>query len=138
MSAVNKYAKPVPMPDEASMPFFEGAKAHKLMIQKCADCGVPIWPVKPRCDNCFSANVNWSEASGRGTLYTFTLMHQLYHPGFEAELPYNVSVIDLEEGLRITSNIVGCANSDLKIGMAVEVVFEDITDEISLPKFRPA
>src|SRR4051794_19153510 len=100
MSNSNQYAKPVPVPDEASKPFFDGAKEHKLMIQKCSDCGVPIWPVKPRCDNCFSANIDWSEASGKGTLYTFALMHQLYHPGFESELPYNVSVIELKEGLR--------------------------------------
>lgn len=133
-----QYKKPIPVPDEASKPFFEGARQHKLMLQKCSSCGVAIWPVKPRCDNCFSVEIDWVEASGKATLYTFTLMHQLYHPGFEAELPYNVSIVELAEGLRITSNVVGSPNAELKIGMPLEVVFEDISDQISLPKFRPA
>lgn len=137
MSLPNSYNKPLPVPDEASKPFFDGAKQHKLMIQKCSNCGVAIWPVKPRCDNCFSPDLQWIASSGKATLYSFTLMHQLYHPGFEAELPYNISIVELEEGLRMTTNIVGCDNSALKIGMPLEIIFEDITDELSLPKFRP-
>jgi uncharacterized OB-fold protein len=82
--------------------------------------------------------VNWVQASGKGTLYTFALMHQLYHPGFAAEVPYNIVQVDLEEGLRITSNVVGCSNDDLQIGMPLEVTFDDITDEVTLPRFKPA
>ena len=97
-----------------------------------------MWPVKPRCDHCFSADVTWVQASGKGTLYSFVLMHQLYHPGFASEIPYNIAQVDLEEGLRIISNVVGVPNDALQIGMALEVTFEDVSEEVTLPKFRPA
>ena len=135
---VETYKKPIPVPDEATRPFFEGAKRHELMLQRCTACGMTMWPVKPRCINCFSPKIEWAQASGRGTLYTFTLMHQVYDPGFADEIPYNVSVVELEEGVRFTTNVVDCPNAELRIGMPLEVTFEDITDEISLPKFRPA
>ena len=107
------------------------------MIQRCTTCGTVIWPVKSRCDNCLSPTVTWVQASGKATLYSFVLMHQLYHPGFASEVPYNIAQVDLEEGLRILTNIVGCSNADLQIGMPLEVTFEAITDEVTLPKFKP-
>lgn len=133
-----EYQKPVPIPDEASRPFFEGAREHKLMIQQCTTCGAVLWPVKLRCSNCLEPTVTWVQASGKGTLYSFTLVHQVFHPGFASEIPYNVAEVDLEEGLRILTNIVGCANDDLQIGMPLVVTFDDITGEVTLPKFRPA
>ena len=75
--------------------------------------------------------------SGRGKLYTWTVIHQRYHPGFAEEIPYNVSIVELEEGPRLTTNIIGCTNDDLRVGMEVEVVFDDVTEEITLPKFKP-
>jgi uncharacterized OB-fold protein len=87
---------------------------------------------------CLSTDITWAQASGKGTLYTFALMHQVLHPGFASEVPYNVAEVDLEEGVRVTSTIVGCPNDNLRIGMFLEVTFEDITDEVSLPKFKPA
>lgn len=138
MAEVSEYKKPIPIPDEASMPFFIGAREHKLMIQRCQACGTATWPVKSRCPACLSADLAWTQASGQGTLYSFALMHQVYHPGFASEVPYNIAEVDLEEGPRIISTIVGCTNAELRIGMALEVTFEEITHEISLPKFRPA
>lgn len=138
MADATDYKKPIPIPDEASRPFFEGAREHKLMIQRCSACGTAHWPVKSRCPVCFSTDLNWVQASGKGTLYTFSLMHQVYHPGFASEVPYNVAEVDLEEGPRVISNIVGCSNADLRIGMSLDVTFEDITDAVSLPRFRPA
>lgn len=132
------YKKPIPIPDEASRPFFEGAKQHKLMIQRCSACGTWHWPVISYCQVCLSKDISWAQASGKGTLYTFGLMHQIIHPGFASEVPYNVAEVDLEEGVRVMSPIVGCSNDDLHIGMPLEVTFEDITDEVSLPKFKPA
>lgn len=82
--------------------------------------------------------MTWVPASGKGTLYSFALMHQVYHPGFASEVPYNIVEVDLEEGLRILSDVVGCANEDLRIGMPIEVTFEDVTEEVTLPRFRPA
>jgi uncharacterized protein len=132
------YAKPIPGPDEESQPFFDGANAHRLMLMRCDGCGRYRYPSRDRCDACWSTASSWVRASGRGTVYTFGLMHQLYHPGFKAEIPYNVAVVELEEGPRMTTNIVGVPNDQIRVGMPVEVVFEDISPEISLPKFRSA
>ena len=137
MASPIDYKKPLPLPDEASKPFFDGAKEHQLMVQKCSTCGTIIWPVKSRCDNCLAATVSWIQASGKGTLYSFTLMHQVYHAGFATETPYNIAQVDLAEGLRIITNIVNCPNSELQIGMSLEVTFEDVSDEVALPKFKP-
>ena len=139
MSLENEaYARPLPVPDEASQPFFAGAKERRLMLQRCSACGVVMWPVKTRCVNCLGADIAWFQASGRATLYSFVLMHQVYHPGFAAEVPYNIAEVDLAEGLRIITNIVACPNEELSIGMPLEVTFEDLTAEITLPKFKPA
>lgn len=137
MRETTDYLKPIPVSDEASKPFFEGARAHRLMIQRCTTCGTAHWPVQSRCSECLSTDIAWVQASGKGTLYTFALMHQIIHPGFASEVPYNVAEIDLEEGLRVTSTIVGCSHADLRIGMPLEVTFADLTDEVSLPKFQP-
>jgi len=85
-----------------------------------------------------SVELEWTQVSGKGTLYSFTLMHQVYHPAFASEVPYNIAEVDLEEGLRILSNIVGCPNSDLKIGMPLIVTFEDVSSDVTIPKFRPS
>jgi len=82
-------------------------------------------------------NSEWVRVSGRGKVYTWTTIYQRYHPAFAEELPYNVTMVALEEGPRLLANIVDCKNEDLRIGMEVEVVFEDVTEEITLPKFRP-
>jgi uncharacterized OB-fold protein len=137
MTQTTDYNKPVPIPDEASKPFFDGAREHLLLIQQCLACGAVMWPVKSRCTNCLRLDVTWIPASGRGTLYSFALMHQVYHPGFASEAPYNVAQVDLEEGLRILTNIVGCSNADLHIGMSLEVTFEEVSGEVTLPKFKP-
>ena len=138
MSQAPHNQKPIPLPDEASQPFFDGAREHQLMIQKCTTCGAVMLPVKSRCDNCLNPTVIWIQASGKATLYSFVLMHQVYHPGFAGEVPYNIVQVDLAEGLRMTSNVVGCSNESLQIGMPLEVTFDDMTDEVSLPKFTPA
>jgi uncharacterized OB-fold protein len=138
MTRTNNNQKPIPLPDEASQPFFDGAREHRLMIQKCTSCGAVMWPVKSRCDNCLAASVTWIQARGKGTLYSFVLMHQVYHPGFAATVPYNIAQVDLVEGLRMISNVVGCSNENLRIGMPLEVTFEDVSEAVTLPKFKPA
>lgn len=129
--------KPVPIPDSISAPFFDGARQGRLMLQCCAACGKWSFPVRERCPHCFAAKLEWRQASGRGTLYTFAIMHQVMNPGFAGAVPYNIAQIDLEEGVRMTSNVVGIPNNALKIGMKLEAVFEDVGQDVSLPKFRP-
>ena len=136
-------AKPVPVPDEASRPFFDGALEGKLMILRCRSCGT--WmsptggigtPIRPRCVQCFSGDLEWAAASGRATLYSFALMHQLYDEAFADEIPYNLSVVELEEGVRLTTQIVGVPNEGLAIGMPLQVVFERMSEDVAVPKFE--
>lgn len=129
--------KPVPVPDEISAPFFNGAREGKLMLQHCSGCDQWSFPVRERCPHCFAARLEWRQASGRGTLYTFTVMHQVMNPGFASAVPYNVAQVDLEEGVRMVSNVVGIRNEALRVGMKLEAVFEDVGESVSLPKFRP-
>ena len=130
--------KPIPVPDAISAPFFDGAREGKLMLQHCAECNAWSFPVRERCPHCFAAKLEWRPASGRGSLYTFTIMHQVMNPGFASAVPYNVAQVDLEEGVRMISNVVGIGNADLRPGMKLEVVFEDVGENVSIPKFRPA
>jgi uncharacterized OB-fold protein len=130
--------KPIPVPDEISAPFFDGARGGKLMLQHCTACDGWSFPVRERCPHCFAGSLQWRAASGKGTLYTFAIMHQVMNPGFAGQVPYNVSQIDLAEGVRMVSNVVGVANADLRIGMALEAVFDDVGEGVHVPKFRPA
>lgn len=129
--------KPIPEPDEASQPFFDGARAGKLMLMRCAECGEFRMPARMHCDACLATATEWVEASGRGTVRTFGVMHQKYHAGFLEETPYNLAVVELEEGPRLVTNIVETANAAIAVGMPVTVAFTDY-DDVSLPKFRPA
>ena len=132
------YAKPLPIVDVASEPYWEAAKRHEFVAQRCDDCGRLRFPPTPSCWFCLSPKTTWAQLSGRGTVWSFILMHQLYYPAFADELPYPVAVIETEEGVRLISNLVEVAREDIEIGMAVEVVFDDVTDEVTLPKFRPS
>lgn len=130
--------KPIPVPDGISAAFFDGARQGRLMLQHCMACDRWSFPVRERCPHCFAAKLAWRQASGRGTLYTFTIMHQVMNPGFAAHAPYNVAQVDLEEGVRMVSNVVGISNDALRIGMKLEAIFEDVGGDVRLPKFRAA
>jgi uncharacterized protein len=126
--------RPVPVPDEASAPFFEGAARGELMLQCCRTCGAFMWPVKPRCVECFSGAVEWTPGTGRAELYSFVVVHQRY-PGFEE--PYVIATVETPEGVRFNTSIVGADRDELDIGMQLEVVFEPVSDDVVVPKFRP-
>ena len=130
-------AKPLPQLTPEMAPFWEAARRHQLVVQRCRGCGRRRFPARDICSRCLSREAEWAPASGRGVLFSFAVMHQVYHPGFAAEVPYAVVVIELEEGGRILSNLVGCPVRDITIGMPVEVVFDDVSPEVTLPKFRP-
>jgi len=134
----DEYTLPVPVADEASAPFYEGAQQGKLMLVRCTQCGTWRLPGRERCHNCLSTESEWAQASGRGKLYTFGIMHQQYHPAFAGVIPYNYAFVELEEGPRLVTNIVDCANEDLRTDMPVEAVFDPVSDETTLVRFRPA
>ena len=131
--------KPVPDVDEEAMrPFWEGALEGRLMIQRCKQCGAYQGPTAGLCIECLSESLEWVQASGKGTLHAYGIMHQRYHPGFYDEIPYNVGMVELEEGPRLNTNILGISDADLRVGMPVTVTFETVAEGVSLPKFRPA
>ena len=116
--------------------WFDAAKEHTLLIQRCASCKVLRHPPRPRCDTCGSYEWDTVEASGRGTVYSFVVMHYPQVPAFDYPLP--IGLIELEEGTRLVADLVGVERDDIKVGMAVEVEWQDHDDDLSLPAFRPA
>ena len=131
-----KGQKPLPRADEESRWFWEACARHELFLEKCAACGVLRYYPRGLCPKCLSADVEYVRASGRGTVYTFTATHQNQAPGFRDELPYLMAYVELEEGPRLLTNLIGIQPEDVTIGMPVEVQFEDVSDEMALPKFR--
>jgi uncharacterized OB-fold protein len=131
-------AKPLPRLDDENRAFWQGARAGRLMLQRCLECGAWRFPAAPCCARCRSARSEWAQASGRGTVQSFCLFHKPYFPGFAGELPYNVVQVRLDEGAQLFSNLVGVANDAIRIGMAVEACFEMLNDDAGIVKFRPA
>jgi len=132
------YQKPLPQIDELSRPYWEAAKRHELALQRCQECGYYRYPPGDTCPRCLSDSLEWVRASGRGTIYTWTVFHKVYHPAFAKDAPYAVAAVELEEGPRLITNLVDCKTEDIEMGMPVEVAFDDVTESITLPKFRPS
>ncbi|MDY6907448.1 MAG: Zn-ribbon domain-containing OB-fold protein [Chloroflexota bacterium] len=132
------YTKPLPMVTPDTREFWEGCKRHELVIQRCRDCGALRHYPRPMCPACGSWDAEWVRVSGRGKVYTWTVAVQPFHPGFLDEMPYASVTVELDEGVRMVSNVVDVPPEELYIGMPVEVVFEDVTEEITLPKFKRA
>jgi uncharacterized OB-fold protein len=130
--------RPVPVPTGTSRPYWEGARDGVLRIQRCPRCERHQAYPRPVCTHCGSRTLGWVDASGTGTVHTFTVARRATLPGFEALLPYVIALVDLAEGPRITTNLVGVDPADVHIGMAVEVCFEPLSDGQALPLFRPA
>jgi uncharacterized OB-fold protein len=130
-------AKPLPRISPDNQPFWDGCKRHQLLLPFCAACGKPHLPPGPVCPFCFGDRLDWRAASGRGVVSTWTVVHQPWFPAFKAELPYNVIQVELAEGPRLAASLVGAGNDALRVGLAVEVVFDDVTDAITLPRFKP-
>ena len=129
--------KPLPFVYNENKPFFDGTKKHELVIQRCKDCGKFQFYPRSMCMHCFSENVEWVKASGKGKVYSFTICARPGNPAFAGDVPYNVAIIELDEGVRMMSKVIGCENKDIKCDMPVEVVFEDASPEITLPYFKP-
>lgn len=131
------YTKPLPTLDNWNRGFWAHAREQRLAVQGCDDCGQLFFPPGACCPRCLSQKLSWRPVSGRGKVESWTVFHQLYYKGFADELPYNVAVIRLDEGVCLMSNVTHIANDRLRTGLEVEVVFEPATDEITIPKFRP-
>jgi uncharacterized protein len=138
MSTDLRFPRPIPEIDQQLAPFFAAAKEHRLVVQRCAGCGVHRFPPRELCSGCLSTESTWVGVSGRGEIFSYNVMHQIYHPAFASEVPYAVVVVKLAEGPKMISNLVDCAVNEIRIGMPVEVVFESVSPEVTLPKFRRA
>ncbi|MFQ5852758.1 MAG: Zn-ribbon domain-containing OB-fold protein [Candidatus Binatia bacterium] len=133
---MSEYIKPLPVPSLESTPFWDGCKEHHLLLPRCHRCGSHWFPAAATCPKCLSTEWEWARSSGRGKIYSYGVYHRVYHQGFQADIPYVLAVVQLDEGPRLVSNIVGCAPEELKCDMPVEVFFEDVTEDTTLYKFR--
>jgi uncharacterized OB-fold protein len=133
-----RYAKPLPHIDEEQRPWWEAVQRHELYIQKCRDCGDLRFHPRALCTSCLSSRTEWVRAKGSGKIYTFTVTYQNQAGGFRDSLPYIMAWVELDEGVKMLTNIVDCPPQQARIDMPVEVVFDDVTPEVTLVKFRPA
>lgn len=132
------YDKPLPVIDPLTRPYWEHARAHRLAVQKCSDCGDAHFPPSPVCPKCLSERQEWQVTDGRGTLLSWVRFHRAYWKGYQEDLPYDVCAIALNAGPVVVSNFAGGLPPDARLGMPMQAVFDDVTPEISLVRFRPA
>jgi uncharacterized OB-fold protein len=135
---VSEYTKPLPRGEHYHVVFYDYCKQHELRFQRCSDCRT--WRHMPResCRHCGSFNWTWERASGTGKIFSWTVIHRALHPGFNDELPYAAVVVELDEGVRVVSQIIDLDIAALRVDLPVQVVFEDVTPDTTLHKFRPA
>jgi uncharacterized OB-fold protein len=132
-----QYQKPLPAISSLNRPFWVGLQHRELRLQKCESCGKIWYPPAPLCPSCWSRKITWTRLSGRGRVNSWVVFHQSYFRGFDNELPYNVAEVELEEGPRLLTNLIGIATDQIRAELPVEVVFEDATEEVTLAKFKP-
>jgi uncharacterized OB-fold protein len=131
------YAKPLPKLNDENRPFWDACKAGRLDMQVCDDCGHVRYPIAIVCPRCLSESFSWKTLSGKGEVYSALVFHQVYNKAFAGDVPYQVSLIQLDEGPRMFSNVIGVEPSSVKVGDRVEVMFDPVTDEITIPRFKP-
>ncbi len=138
MSTTSAYQRPVPTMEGMTAEFYDFCARGELRFQQCGNCGT--WRHVPRlmCADCGSWEWEWARSSGRGRLFTWTVVHRPMHPAFAEQLPYAPAMIELEEGVRMISWVIDCPPEELVRGMPVAVVFERVDDSLTLPKFRRA
>ena len=130
----------LPQPDEETKPFWDGTKKHELHIQRCADCKTYRHPPEKTCSKCYSENVTWEKVSGRGTIYSYIRVFQPVLPQWRESAPYNIVQVALEEDPEIilTGNAPGEGDAKLKVGLRVKVTFDDVAEDVSIPRWTPA
>ena len=131
------YDKPLPKINSDNRSFWEGCRAHELRFQQCSHCGHVRWPPADICPQCHNTECTRLLSKGVGRVYTFAVYHTAYHPGFAPELPYTAAVVALDEGTHILTNIVDCHPEAVTCDMPVTVVWEEVDETTTLPKFKP-
>jgi uncharacterized OB-fold protein len=136
MSVRDTPKKPLPRLTPDNHQYWEGCRERKVMLPWCTHCDRPHWPPGPVCPYCFGEELTWKQASGRGTISSWVVVYKAWLPAFEADIPYNAVQVELEEGVRLTGNVVEARNDELRVGLPVEVVFDDVTPEFTLSRFK--
>jgi uncharacterized OB-fold protein len=134
---MTEYLKPMPVPSVESKAYWEGLRSHRLLMPECGHCRHRWFPPSRLCPRCRSDGVGWSEVSGRGKVFSYVVFHRVYDSSFADDVPYVVALVELDEGPRLVSNIIGCAVDKVECEMPVRVQFEDIGGDMTLPKFVP-
>ena len=132
-----EWNKPLPTISGETKPYWDNCRRGRLLIQKCDSCGDYQFYPRGICANCWSNDIQWITSSGKGTVWTFTVTYQNGTPGFAEDVPYVLALVELEEGVRMFTNIVECDPRSVTIGMPVEVTFIQATNQISVPCFKP-
>ena len=134
------YSKPLPRPlsPEVSRPFWEAAKRHELVMPRCTICDHLFFYPRSECPRCLSTHLEWMQVSGRGRLHTYTVVYQPANAAFRDDTPYIYAVVQLDEGPRMVSNVVQCEIDTVRVDMPLEAIFDDVTLEWTLVKFKPA
>ena len=132
------YKKPLPAISTLNQPYWDGLKRRELTLQRCNACSKVWYPPAPFCPVCWSRDVTWQKLSGRGKVNSWVVFHQAYFSSFKDDIPYNVAEVELDEGPRLLTNLVAVDADDISLNMPVEIVFDDVTDDVTLAKFRPA
>jgi hypothetical protein len=135
---MDKPKKPVPIVNPWAKPFWQAAREGRLIIQQCKDCGRYIFYPRIACIHCSSGKVEWVEASGKGTVYSYTVVESNAPSAFIQDMPYVIAIVRLEEGVQMLTNIIGCDPYQVRCDMPVQVTFEKLDDEFTLPKFKPS
>jgi uncharacterized OB-fold protein len=129
--------KPLPVVTEVNRPFWDGCREGKLLLQFCAQCHTYQFYPRLYCMHCSATKLEWVEASGRGRIYSYTVIHRNKTPEFMQAVPYNVVIVELEEGPRMMANMMESDAGQLRVDLPVMVVFDRVNDEMSLPRFKP-
>jgi uncharacterized protein len=127
-----------PTVNEVNGPFWDGCRRGELLLQRCSHCGRLRYPAAAVCPDCLSAEAQWQPMSGRGRVFSFVVFHRAYHPAWESKVPYNVALIELDEGPIMLSNVVAIDKATLAVGLLVAVAFEAVDESLIIPVFRPA
>ncbi len=133
-------SKPMPRPESRwlTAPFWEAAKRHELVCQRCRQCASWIFYPREQCPTCFSTDLEWAAVSGKGRVFAFTIVYQPANSAFEPDAPYAYAIVQLDEGVRMPTNIVDCELDSIRVDMPVSVVFDDVSAEWTLVKFKPS
>ena len=132
------WTKPMPTMSGETRPYWEACRRGQLLIQRCDNCNEYQFYPRGVCVACFTPNIKWVQSSGKGTVWTFTVTRQNRAPGFAEDVPYVLALVELEEGVKMFTNIIDCPPQDVRIGMPVEVTFRRASDQMTVPYFKPA